>query len=283
MMKQLISVALLNLALSITGCSDKATEPEGVKLGEPFTIRTGQTVEIPEGSLSLRFERVVFDGRCPTDPELDCFWEGMAGIELSVDFGPVAVVVAPTILGFVSNADTARHLSVVEAGYRFTLRQLDPPPSIHAPLPQEYTAIIEVADADGPAVHDFPPVQITELPPASIHLAPFFLHDVRILADTLTLDIGYSGGCQSHYHFLFMSPAAFQESDPVQANLYLRHVDNGDMCEAYITETKRVSVRSIADLHQTMYGSFGPIVLNVHEYLGTDSMRVVSVIYHPEP
>ncbi len=125
-------------------------------------------------------------------------------------------------------------------------------------------------------------MQIVDSPPSVIHIAPFFLHGVEISGDDIALDIGYSGGCQSHYFFLFMSPATFMESDPVQANLYLRHVDNNDMCEAYITQTTYFNIRPIAELYELMYGDLGPIVLNVHEYLGSDSMRVVSVTYNPQ-
>ncbi len=280
MIRLLVASCFLVL-VAVCGCSDKPTEVDGVRLGEPFVLKLGQTVEVPEAHLTLRFERVVYDGRCGGDPDVYCIWEGMAEIELLADLGPVGVQLLPTIMGFVEDADTISHRSVFEAGYRFTLRQLDPLPSIHAPPPQDYTVISEIADADGQLVPECPPVQIVDMSPSTIHIAPFFLHEVEISGDEIALDIGYSGGCQSHYHFLFMSPATFMESNPVQANLYLRHVDNDDTCEAYVRETTCFDIRPIAEYYEQLYGELGPIILNVHEYLGSDSMRVVSVTYTP--
>ena len=66
-------------------------------------------------------------------------------------------------------------------------------------------------------------VIITNQPPDSIQLDPFDLEGIHIAGDTITLDITYSGGCKEHGFSLYMSPAAFLESYPVQANLYLLH------------------------------------------------------------
>ena len=76
-----------------------------------------------------------------------------------------------------------------------------------------------------------------------------------------------------------MSPVAFLESYPVQANLYLRHNSNGDACEALINDDLTFNLRPIAELHKTVYGKYDEIVLNVYEYKSNSKM---SGSYVPE-
>ena len=122
-------------------------------------------------------------------------------------------------------------------------------------------------------------VIITNQPPNAIQLDPFDLEDIEIAGDTITLNITYSGGCKEHGFSLYMSPAAFLESYPVQANLYLRHNSNGDACEAFISESVFSNIRPIVELYKTVYGEYDEIVLNVYEYKSNNKM---SASYFPE-
>jgi len=122
-------------------------------------------------------------------------------------------------------------------------------------------------------------VIITNQPPNAIQLDPFDLEDIEIARDSITLNITYSGGCKKHDFSLCMSPAAFLESYPVQANLYLRHNSNGDACEALVNESLSFNLRSIAELYKTAYGKYDEIVLNVYEYKSNNKM---SASYFPE-
>ena len=122
-------------------------------------------------------------------------------------------------------------------------------------------------------------VIITNRPPNSIQLDPFNLEDIDIAGDTITLDITYSGECKDHRFSLYMSPAVFLESYPVQANLYLRHDGNGDACEAFISESVFFNIRPIAELYKTAYREYDEITLNVYEYKSNNKM---SVGYFPE-
>ena len=122
-------------------------------------------------------------------------------------------------------------------------------------------------------------VIITNRPPNSIQLDPFDLEDIGIAGDNITLDITYSGGCKEHGFSLYMSPAAFLESYPVQANLYLRHNGNGDACEALVNESVPFNLRPIAELYKTAYREYDEITLNVYEYKSNNKM---SARYFPE-
>jgi hypothetical protein len=105
-------------------------------------------------------------------------------------------------------------------------------------------------------------VQITDTLPEELKLDPFSLRDATSTGSTLTVNLQHSGGCAEHEYELFMSPGAFLESFPVQANLYLRHHANGDQCRALITKELTFDLAPVADL----YGQPGPIILNVHDY-----------------
>jgi len=105
-------------------------------------------------------------------------------------------------------------------------------------------------------------VQITETPPAEIQLDLFSLEGAVVRGNRLTVSFTHSGGCAEHDYELFMSPGAFLESFPVQANLYLRHNANGDQCRALIQKEITFDLTPIGEL----YGRPDPILLNVHDY-----------------
>jgi hypothetical protein len=276
----LVSVCLLLISF---GCSDKPTDIEPGQLGESFSLLEGQSIAIPSENLTVTFERVVLDSRCPADPEAYCTWEGIAEIELQLAReGEEPLAVRATIPGLTSVSDTSRHQMMRVGRYSVVLRQLTPQPTVRQPRNEEYRAVIELDIIDGSEPVSYPQVRITDISPSSIHIAPFFLDTVTVTTDTISLDIGYGGGCQPHYFFLYMSPSAFMESHPVQANIYLRHVDNDDMCEAYIQESVAFDLRPMADLYWQEYGQYDPIVLNVHEYLGDGTGRVIQVTYEPQ-
>ena len=122
-------------------------------------------------------------------------------------------------------------------------------------------------------------VIITDIPPEALQLDPFSLKGIEIVEDTIALTISYSGGCEKHSFSLFMSPAAFLESYPVQANLYLRHNGNSDACEAEINQTISFNLQPIAALYTSLYGRYDEIVLNVFTF---ESNNKLSASYVPE-
>ena len=122
-------------------------------------------------------------------------------------------------------------------------------------------------------------VIIVDIPPEFLQKDPFDLEGIEIAGDTITLNVTYSGGCNDHYFSLFMSPAAFLESYPVQANLYLWHNSNEDPCDGLINEATSFNLRPIAESYKATYGQYDQIIINVFEY---KSSNKISASYFPE-
>ncbi len=73
-----LACLLLALALTAGACSnpprDEPTDgdpmtddPAEAMLSEPFTVEAGEAVRIADGSVTVRFDEVVSDNRCPVD------------------------------------------------------------------------------------------------------------------------------------------------------------------------------------------------------------------------
>lgn len=81
--------------------------------------------------------------------------------------------------------------------------------------------------------------------------------------DTLGLQLQYGGGCEDH-EFYLVAAASFMESAPVQARVRLFHDDNGDRCEALVTETVRFNLEPLKEQYEDMYGrASGVMLLNL--------------------
>jgi hypothetical protein len=109
-------------------------------------------------------------------------------------------------------------------------------------------------------------------------LDSFRLDAVAINGDTLTLDLTHGGGCKEHFYALFMSPAAFLESFPVQANLYLQHDDNDDACDALLQPKLRFDLRPVAELYEKFYHRRDSIRINVFQYFQGQPGEKLSVL-----
>jgi hypothetical protein len=111
-----------------------------------------------------------------------------------------------------------------------------------------------------------PSVIITDEHPDSIQLRPFDLQNVSIDGDTISIGLQYGGGCRDHEFSLYMSPAAFAESTPVRASLYLWHEDNEDPCDALLSQEVLFDLRPIAELFRQQYGGYDEILIAVSNY-----------------
>ena len=78
--------------------------------------------------------------------------------------------------------------------------------------------------------------------------------------DTLEIDVGYSGGCETHEWTLCWD-GQFMESDPVQVDLDLRHEANDDMCEAGIQETLSFDLQELRDDYEAGYQTDGGTII----------------------
>ncbi len=89
---------------------------------------------------------------------------------------------------------------------------------------------------------------------------------VRIEGNTLSVDVGYGGGCETHLWAICWPDQSFMESDPVQAGLEIWHGGPPDMCDAYLFETLSFDLTPLHDAWQAAYGAgAGTIILNVAE------------------
>ncbi|MDH5366087.1 MAG: hypothetical protein OEW67_03820 [Cyclobacteriaceae bacterium] len=64
----------------------------------------------------------------------------------------------------------------------------------------------------------------------------FALHEVSVADKKLQIKVSYSGGCQTH-KFQIIWPEVITMIYPPDFSVVLMHDNNGDMCEAYFTET----------------------------------------------
>jgi hypothetical protein len=126
-----------------------------------------------------------------------------------------------------------------------------------------------------------PAVIIIDAPPDSLQLDSFTLHEIAINGARLSLDVSHGGGCKQHFYTLFMSPSAFLKSFPAQADLYLQHNGNGDLCEALLRPKLSFDLRPVAELYQKLYQQRNPIQINVYRYFQGQPGEKLSAIYKP--
>jgi hypothetical protein len=188
-------------------------------------------------------------------------------------------IATPAIIGGGGDSASVNRLSAVALGYRVSLLRLDPyPQDFGHPDPDEYVVTIEVEALNGDAY--VPPVIITDLPPDTILLDPYWVDSLSLDGDLLSVSVHYGGGCNPHAFQLYMTPAAFLESHPVQASLYLWHNSYDDACDAIVSQTVTFDMGAIAALFESQYpGSDGEIWLNVHEFVAGDYTQHESILY----
>ena len=78
------------------------------------------------------------------------------------------------------------------------------------------------------------------------------INGVRLQGDTLTINVSYSGGCETH-EVTLVAAEQFLESLPVQLRVSLAHNANGDTCEAWITEDYDFDLTPIREAYQKGY------------------------------
>ncbi|MCX6832239.1 MAG: hypothetical protein NT028_08930 [candidate division Zixibacteria bacterium] len=288
MYKKILTFVALAAVLLLLQCSDKPTQSEQAKLGESFVLKVGQTVVVQDENLSITFRDVVSDSRCPTN--VFCFWSGIAEVQIKLvtRSADTAIVTVAILGGSESNSDSRYAADTL--GYHIALLRLDPYPDLSlsarsSRIPEPYQATLKITRSSATPA-PVPEVIITDLPPDSIQLDHFRIDSMSIEGDTLSLTVEYGGGCKTHYFFLFMSPATFAESFPVQANLWLRHFDNADSCKCEGKCNNRRQLKlmltSIAELYHQVYGEVDPIALNISGYTGQQPEEIFRQVYYPE-
>ncbi|MBX2804305.1 MAG: hypothetical protein KTR31_41975 [Myxococcales bacterium] len=92
---------------------------------------------------------------------------------------------------------------------------------------------------------------------------PMEIGSVTVEGDELVVEVSFSGGCNEHDVVLCWPDQSFMESFPVQVQLELFHEDNGDKCDAYLTEDRRLSLLPLAEAHEDAYGP-GPATITIN-------------------
>jgi hypothetical protein len=119
-----------------SACASNPTGPGALPLGQSFELRAGASANV-EGGLSMRFDSVSSDSRCPMDAV--CVWAGDATLVLR--------------LSHRSNPPATNELhtqpsgsEVVYSDYRIKLVSLSPYPRSDRQIqPGDYVATISVA------------------------------------------------------------------------------------------------------------------------------------------
>jgi hypothetical protein len=125
------------------------------------------------------------------------------------------------------------------------------------------------------------PVKISNDEPATFQLDPFVLEEVSLENCLLTVDVTYGGGCKDHEFELFMSPSIFGESFPAQANLWLKHNGNGDICRGLVSDKLEFNITALIEQYRAQHGSEDDIILNVYGYFPDKPDAVKVVRYSP--
>ncbi|MFA5806010.1 MAG: hypothetical protein WC879_15340 [Melioribacteraceae bacterium] len=93
---------------------------------------------------------------------------------------------------------------------------------------------------------------------------PLHITKTRIEKDSLIINVEYSGGCTKHDFKLFIGKWILK-SNPPQAELYLSHNSNGDMCEAYIRREIKFDLTLLKNWFANSMKLKGELILRIHE------------------
>lgn len=86
---------------------------------------------------------------------------------------------------------------------------------------------------------------------------------LSIDGDTLSVVVGFGGGCEEHIFEICWPDLSFMESDPVQVNLEIWHGGTPDMCEAYFSEVLEFDLTPLQESWKDGYGE-GPGTITIH-------------------
>lgn len=81
---------------------------------------------------------------------------------------------------------------------------------------------------------------------SSVNSDPFELKEVVISEDSVKITVSYSGGCRKHIFEIIWNETLSNTTPPGTAMIII-HNANGDMCEAYITETLAFCICGLTD------------------------------------
>ena len=121
-----------------------ATREPGVitaTLGQSFTLGVGQSAQLDEMPVRIKFLSVPEDSRCPT--RVSCVWTGAASVEVRVTF---ATDLAETVMFDTNPAPQSNKMRIETGGLEIELVVLNPYPIYPTPAiePSAYRAVFVV-------------------------------------------------------------------------------------------------------------------------------------------
>ena len=250
--------------------------------GDKVTLYFDQSVTFGSDKIKIGFDSLLAESRCPDNALVLCFWQGMAEIRVwLLEPGLDTVYIALGIEGLTDYPESDSYPAVDTLGLSLELIKLNPYPEDpdHMAPQSRYVATLKVTPEE-PGENIDGVVRIVDIPPTVLLLDDYELEMAGIDGDYLDLRIRYGGGCKKHYFFLYMSPDAFMESNPLQVNLYLQHYANNDMCEAYIARELRFELTPIAELYRNTISPGGTVMVNMYEYYEDTPGNKISVPYY---
>ena len=128
-LRGLTALALVSLAACGSGTGQAGTTAvspnTAATLDEAFALAPGQAVTVGSLSLTVRFDSVTADSRCPAS--VQCVWAGDGAVHVTL-----------TRAGAVREVDLHTTLdpqSITDTGYSLTLVALDPAKATTDPIP----------------------------------------------------------------------------------------------------------------------------------------------------
>src|SRR5690349_23098582 len=91
-MKNILSLFCLStVTVLLTGCPKPGPKHETVQLGTAFTLAHDQTKQTSDGDLTIHFDKVSGDSRCPEG--VQCIWAGRVDCIFTLTKGGASQVV----------------------------------------------------------------------------------------------------------------------------------------------------------------------------------------------
>ncbi|MDA0682826.1 MAG: hypothetical protein O2797_02355 [Bacteroidetes bacterium] len=97
----------------------------------------------------------------------------------------------------------------------------------------------------------------------------FAIKSARFIGNQLEMNVYFSGGCADH-DFRLYAAEAVTRSIPPQLSVYAVHDGNGDLCEAWLTETLLIDASPLVEWLDT------PFIMHLHPVDSTPGSVTVS-------
>ncbi len=276
MFRYILITAILILFLGSVFCS---RNPGSSINGDEITLSYGQSVSFGPDKIKIKFDTLLTESRCPDNPLIVCFWQGMAAIQLSLitqDNDTAKIVVK--IEGLTGYPESDNYPAIDTLGLSIDLINLDPYPHTDQPRPlSEYRAMLKVKPSTSISGIDGR-VMIIDANPNNLLRDDYSIDSAKIEDDILTLSVAYGGGCKTHYFYAYVH-SAIMESNPPQINLYLHHFGNNDFCKVLVHQNLKFDLNPLAEYFKQSEPGY-TLIINVHEYLVDTPQLKISVPFY---